>query len=130
VAFGSGGQPKAVQPFASRNNQPDSFRASSAVESNGSQNISTVHRPFVPPLSPRLRSIPGSADNLLSIRDTAERLGLSTATVYALCDRGELPHIRISNAIRVAPADLADYLAQRRKIGTKKAERGSGRPVS
>jgi hypothetical protein len=36
---------------------------------------------------------------------------VSTFTVYGLCDRGELRHVRVSNAIRIAPADLAAYLA-------------------
>jgi hypothetical protein len=31
--------------------------------------------------------------------------------VYRLYDRGELPHVRISNAIRISPADLAAFLA-------------------
>jgi excisionase family DNA binding protein len=49
----------------------------------------------------------------------AERLGVSTATVYALCDRGELPHVRVMNAIRVAPADIAVFLAGQRKGRTR-----------
>jgi len=35
---------------------------------------------------------------------------VSTATVYHLVDRGELQHVRVSNAIRVWPADLAAYI--------------------
>jgi len=49
---------------------------------------------------------------LLSVREVASRLRVSTATVYRLCDRGELIHIRVSNAIRVPPADLEAYLAR------------------
>ncbi|MBI3182075.1 MAG: helix-turn-helix domain-containing protein [Myxococcales bacterium] len=51
---------------------------------------------------------------MLTVRQVAERLGVSTATVYALVERGELAHVRVSNAIRVAPADLAAYLEARR----------------
>ena len=43
----------------------------------------------------------------------AERLGVCRDTVYRLCDRGELLHVRIGNAIRIAPADLAEFIAQR-----------------
>src|SRR5882672_10428686 len=35
-------------------------------------------------------------------------------TVYRLCDRGELPHVRVANAIRIATADLAAFLAGQR----------------
>jgi len=65
----------------------------------------------------RLREIPGGAGRLLTVREAAERLAVSTATLYALCDRGELPHVRVSNAIRIAPADLAAFLAGQRSGG-------------
>jgi excisionase family DNA binding protein len=45
------------------------------------------------------------------------QLGVCTATVYALVERGELPHVRVANAIRVAPADLAAFVASRRSGG-------------
>jgi excisionase family DNA binding protein len=64
-----------------------------------------------------LLALRGGADNLLTVREAAARLHVSTATVYALAERGELPHVRISNAIRVLPADLAAYLARQRKGG-------------
>jgi excisionase family DNA binding protein len=38
---------------------------------------------------------------LLRVADVAERLGVCAATVYRLCERGELPHVRIVNSIRV-----------------------------
>jgi excisionase family DNA binding protein len=47
---------------------------------------------------------------LLTVREVAARLAVSTATVYALCERGELPHARVANSIRVAESDLAAYL--------------------
>src|SRR5215831_9549857 len=43
------------------------------------------------------------------------RRGLSTATVYTLCHQGKLTHVRILNAIRIAPADLAAFIGQHRK---------------
>jgi helix-turn-helix protein len=34
------------------------------------------------------------------------------ATVYRLCDSGELPHVWIVNSIRIRPADLEAFLQQ------------------
>lgn len=53
----------------------------------------------------------GGRDLLLTVRQVAERLGVSAATVYVLVARGELAHVRVSNAIRVAPADLEAFIA-------------------
>jgi len=44
------------------------------------------------------------------VRQVAERLGVSAATVYKLADRGELPHVRVSNAVRVHPADVEAFV--------------------
>jgi excisionase family DNA binding protein len=62
----------------------------------------------------RLRSIEGGYADLLSARQVAARLGVCTRTVYALTERGKLPHIRISNAIRIDPQDLDAFIAARR----------------
>jgi len=89
-----------------------------------SHSVSTLRKPFGPPVvhdapGPRapLRALEGGAGRLLTVREAAERLAVSAFTVYGLCDRGELPHIRISNAIRIAPAALAEYLAGQRSGG-------------
>lgn len=50
---------------------------------------------------------------MLTVRDVAERLGVCRATVYRLCERGDLPHIRVSNAVRIAHADLESFLRGR-----------------
>jgi excisionase family DNA binding protein len=48
---------------------------------------------------------------LLSVREVARVFAVSTPIVYRLCGRGDLAHIRIGNAIRIAPEALADYVA-------------------
>ena len=48
-------------------------------------------------------------------RPTAARLGVCRATAYELCERGELPHIRVLNAIRVRPADVEEFVTARRR---------------
>ena len=42
-----------------------------------------------------------------TVREVAGRLRVSTATVYRMCERGELGHVRVSNAIRVPEAAVA-----------------------
>ena len=65
--------------------------------------------------------VDGGRGYLLTARAVAARLGLSTATVYKLVAQGDLPHVRVSNAIRVTPADLDAFLAQYRgKAGDRK----------
>ncbi len=48
---------------------------------------------------------------LLTVRQAADRLTVSTRKVYNLITEGKLPHYRIDNAIRVAVADVEEYLA-------------------
>jgi excisionase family DNA binding protein len=50
------------------------------------------------------------AGTLLKVREVAASLSVSTATVYGLCDRGELAHVRVSGAIRVRREDLEALL--------------------
>ena len=56
----------------------------------------------------------GVQENLLPVAAVARRLGVCTATVYGLCSRGELAHVRVTSAIRIAPADLEAFVAARR----------------
>jgi excisionase family DNA binding protein len=52
---------------------------------------------------------------LLTVKEAAERLKVSTATIYALCEAGRLACVRIStHSIRIAEADLAAYLGGKR----------------
>lgn len=62
-----------------------------------------------------LSVVRGGVDNLLTVREVAERLAVSTRAVYKLVERGELAHVRISNAIRVAPADLVAFVERQRR---------------
>ena len=101
-----------------------SSRSAASSPVRGAQPFAAVHKKFVPAVSPgaaeaagRLRALEGGAGRLLTVREAAARLAVSTFTVYGLCERGELPHVRISNAIRIAPADLAAYLAGQRSGG-------------
>ena len=48
---------------------------------------------------------------LLTVREAAKLMSLSTRKVYNLITSGRLSHYRIDNAIRVAVTDVEDYLA-------------------
>jgi excisionase family DNA binding protein len=48
---------------------------------------------------------------LLSVRDVAERLAVSTATVYSLCKREQFRHVRVSGALRIDPASVEAFIA-------------------
>jgi excisionase family DNA binding protein len=54
-----------------------------------------------------------SVGKLLNVRQIAKVLGVCPATVYRLCDRRELAHYRIWNAIRV---DIHDVKALLRRV--------------
>jgi excisionase family DNA binding protein len=49
---------------------------------------------------------------LLTVREAAARLGVCTALVYRACAAGELRHTRIGSVIRIAPEDLAAFVAR------------------
>jgi len=58
------------------------------------------------------------SDRLLTVKEVARRLQVCNATVYKLCDKGELAHVRILNSVRIPQADLADFI-DRRKVWTR-----------
>lgn len=66
------------------------------------------------------KTVPGTARKLLSVRQVAERIGVSAPLVYRAIERGELAHVRVSNAIRVAPADLDAYVARQKRRGVSR----------
>ncbi len=51
---------------------------------------------------------------LLSVREAARCLGISTTAVYSLCRAGQLPYTRVLNAIRIVDVDLEDLITEHR----------------
>jgi excisionase family DNA binding protein len=56
----------------------------------------------------------GGKDRLLRVAEVAERLAIGAWAVYRFCEDGVLPHVRITNSIRVRPRDLEEFVAARR----------------
>jgi excisionase family DNA binding protein len=52
---------------------------------------------------------------LLPVRQVAALLGTCSATVYRMCEQGELEHFRVRNAIRVPMVALKVYLARAKR---------------
>lgn len=50
---------------------------------------------------------------LLKIKEVADVLGVSLSFAYILSKRGDLPTVRIGNAIRVRAEDLEQYLKEK-----------------
>jgi excisionase family DNA binding protein len=104
----------------------DKITTGGASRSQEFRSVAPVRSPFVTRLlpgsiatAPHLQGMRGGKDGLLSVREVAEQLGLCTATVYGLCAEGALALVRILNAIRIAPADLATFVEARR-IGSRR----------
>jgi excisionase family DNA binding protein len=85
--------------------------AQAAPEGAGGRGAAeTRPRPSMAPTLADLCVLYGGRDRLLRVAEVAEHLGVCAATVYRLCERGELCHVRIVNSIRVRPRDLAVFV--------------------
>jgi excisionase family DNA binding protein len=100
---------KRIGPFV------ESRRRSQAVATLGDSRSGELHSvsfvarfcsPFAAPV----------LQGLITVREVAKRLGVSTATVYKLCTTRQLPCVRVLGAIRIAPADVAAYTARVRDL--------------
>jgi len=68
---------------------------------------------FVPTVSPRFRSKLVLPEQLLTVRGAAKRLRISRASLYRLCAQNRVAHVRVGNAIRFTPADIAAFVHAR-----------------
>ena len=53
-----------------------------------------------------------SAPDVLTVKQAAELLSVSKATVYGLVSCGELTHRRVGRLIRIRKADLIDFIVR------------------
>ena len=84
----------------------------SEVHPGWDNNPGTAAPGLIAPTPNDLVVLYGGRNRLLTVKEVAERLGVCSATVYRLCDAGELPHMRIVQSIRFRPADLAAFIGE------------------
>ena len=72
----------------------------------------SVETPFGAPVVHELPPDPGPHERLITVRAVAASLGVSSAAVYKLCQRGELRGVRIGGALRFQPAAIDEYITR------------------
>ncbi|MGL4511965.1 MAG: helix-turn-helix domain-containing protein [Lacipirellulaceae bacterium] len=73
----------------------------------------------------------GGPPPLLTVRQAAERLSCSLASVYGAIERGELPAVRVGRrtGYRIDPCDLDDYINRRKTAPDPRVELTWSRPA-
>ncbi len=89
---------------------PPPAQATGTAKSPRPKRPAAISQTRVPPAD----RIVTDVGDLLTVREVARQLGVSTGTVYRLCERGALANVRVGAAIRVTPADLETYIGRRR----------------
>jgi excisionase family DNA binding protein len=69
-----------------------------------------VETPFGAPVVRELPPDPGPHERLLTVREVASRLGVSSALVYKLCQRNLLRSLRIGGVLRFQLQAISEYL--------------------
>lgn len=72
-----------------------------------------VETPFGAPVVREFPPDPGPHERLMTVRGISDLLGVSSALVYKLCQRGELSGLRIGGSLRFQLETVDGYLARR-----------------
>jgi len=81
------------------------------AHSDGVADSGYVETPFGAPVVRELPSDPGPHERLLTVREVASSLGVSSALVYRLCERKLLRSLRIGGVLRFQPEAISEYLS-------------------
>jgi len=73
--------------------------------------VPPVETAFGAPVVRELPPDPGPHERLLTVREVASRLGVSSALVYKLCQRKLLRSLRIGGALRFQAQAISEYLS-------------------
>ena len=115
------------QPVAASHNPSQSLQDGHEDLGDSVQPLPTLPKDFGPPVVRRPIAGPIRIGSLLTVKQVAARLGVSAATVYGLCERRELHHVRVANAIRVSPDALEGFLRAMAAAPPKRLPRVSRR---
>ena len=103
--------------MSSAGTTPQPSEITGEAEPAGSHGVAEsgyVETPFGAPVVRELPPDPGPHEFLLTAKMVAGRLGLCTAVVYRLCERGALPVLRIGGALRFEPDAIRRYIERTR----------------
>src|SRR5947209_7949280 len=104
-------QPQGIsQPVVTTHNPSQSLQDGNEDLADSVQALPTLPKDFGPPVVRTPMAGPNPIGSLLTVKQVAAKLGVSAATVYRLCERRELHHVRVANAIRVSPDALDAFL--------------------
>lgn len=70
--------------------------------------------PFLVKFDPFQQEV-SRVENLLSVRQVAELLGLRKQTVYVLVMRRQIPHLKIGEALRFDPDAIRDFIEEKKQ---------------
>ena len=56
---------------------------------------------------------------LLSVHEVADRLSLSTRTIWRLLRRGDLTELKIGKSVRIDAADLQRFVESKKQAGDR-----------
>ena len=112
LTYGSGASKTRLGESSKRSQSVGSARVGAGGRVQPLHGVAPFSSPFAAPVLQGSRGL-SPVGRWLTVADVAGCLGVSTATVYGLCKRGELGHVRVANAIRVSERALAGFCAQR-----------------
>ena len=98
------------QPVTATDKPSQSLQDEREDLADSPQALPTIPKDFGPPVVRTPMAAPIRIGALLTVKQVAAKLGVSAATVYGLCERRELHHVRVANAIRVSPDALEAFL--------------------
>jgi excisionase family DNA binding protein len=100
-----------VDDVAAGGSASQPFDFSGAESAAGTHGVTSIGPGGTVNGAPAVRD--AGSGSLLTVAEVAAHLGVCRAIVYRICRKGQIAHIRVSNAIRIPEGALASYLRPR-----------------